>query len=856
MRAARFILAATLLIVARFEFARADQSPTAKSAEPPKLDAYGDPLPPGAYARFGTLRLRHDAKAVAFFNDKTIVSAGSSIRFWDAVSGKLIREISPARMQDVSEAVISADGKQLITGHSEFGYRVWDLTTGRLIHEIKVKDAGVHDRQLVARLFASADGSRYVSRECFVKDAVSMPKKQTLHATIYATGSSAKPIQLMTEPDSVHLCGISPDGTCIITAGETEVNSSKGKPLVFWDAVTGKKLRTDDPKIGGLQEVRFSPDGQSFVLVGEFYVVLRTIDGRELWRRPTEREGPSITGLTSDRLILMAIDQGTGTIRTRIVDIANGLMVGGWRISGREVSASAISPDAKRVVIASEMCLHVCNLANGATSISDSGHETPVTTANVIANGRSLFSHGELDSDAILWDVGTGSIVRRFHENEGLCSWANCSCDGRLLATSSSDGTVRIREIATGRQLSKLTGFDDGVDYTWFMADGNKLAVVGGGAKRISIYDYLRGEKIDELNLQFATRCMLYNRPDGRLMAKIHFAEPNNRGTFDPASGFDIWDVQAKRVFRHFDSGRDDDGFGDVSADWRTLVSCGADGVIHVWEVATGKLRCSFLASNAEDGGLKVPNELALSPDGATLVCAVGGRIDLRDLATGKRFASFKAHNLDVRALNFTPDGQRLITASRDTTLLGWDMTRPEWRSRRHEQPLTDAELARHWESLRGKNAEEAYRSKWALVGDPTKTVEFLCAQLPSTTPISAEQIKSWISDLDSSQYSVRERAQRELQNQFDQTEESLRKTLAGSVSAEARNRINRIIDVNFAAIPQPDQLRDMRAIEVLEQIGTPEARDLLRRLAPSAVATRTSRDAAQSLKRLEARPR
>jgi hypothetical protein len=92
------------------------------------------------------------------------------------------------------------------------------------------------------------------------------------------------------------------------------------------------------------------------------------------------------------------------------------------------------------------------------------------------------------------------------------------------------------------------------------------------------------------------------------------------------------------------------------------------------------------------------------------------------------------------------------------------------------------------------------------------------------------------------------------LQNHFDQTEESLRKALAGSLSAEVRNRISRIIDANFAAIPQPDQLRDLRALEVLEQIGTREARDLIRRLAASPVVTRTSRDAAESLKRLERR--
>src|SRR5580704_332293 len=76
----------------------ADDIPGKTNPESPKLDAYGDPLPPGAVARYGTIRLRHDAKAVAFLDDKTIVSVGSSIRFWDATTGRAVKEFHDPRM--------------------------------------------------------------------------------------------------------------------------------------------------------------------------------------------------------------------------------------------------------------------------------------------------------------------------------------------------------------------------------------------------------------------------------------------------------------------------------------------------------------------------------------------------------------------------------------------------------------------------------------------------------------------------------------------------------------------------------------------------------------------------------------
>src|ERR1700720_4941962 len=65
-------------------------------AEPPRPDDHGDPLPPGAVARLGTVRLRHvvrdgsGAACVAFSPDgKTLVSGGDvGLRAWDVATGK------------------------------------------------------------------------------------------------------------------------------------------------------------------------------------------------------------------------------------------------------------------------------------------------------------------------------------------------------------------------------------------------------------------------------------------------------------------------------------------------------------------------------------------------------------------------------------------------------------------------------------------------------------------------------------------------------------------------------------------------------------------------------------------------
>src|ERR1700722_9691711 len=141
MSASRTAFLAVLLLSGPAAVSWADDAPGAKSLESPKLDAYGDPLPPGAYARFGTTRLRHDAWAVAFLDDKTIVSVGESIRFWDAATGRLIRQHEHEKLAYPDCAAISADGKLAITRHHGRLFRVWDIASGKLTREFTTNRA-------------------------------------------------------------------------------------------------------------------------------------------------------------------------------------------------------------------------------------------------------------------------------------------------------------------------------------------------------------------------------------------------------------------------------------------------------------------------------------------------------------------------------------------------------------------------------------------------------------------------------------------------------------------------------------------------------------------------------------------
>src|SRR5262249_26769960 len=113
---------------------------------------------------------------------------------------------------------------------------------------------------------------------------------------------------------------------------------------------------------------------------------------------------------------------------------------------------------------------------------------------------------------------------------------------------------------------------------------------------------------------------------------------------------------------------------------------------------------------------------------------------------------------------------------------------------------------------------------------------------------MSPNEMQQALVDLDSDQFARREAAATLLAEHSSDAERLLREALQMNPSAEKRRRIEKLL-----AAP-PAALRSLRAIEVLEQIGTPEARETLNKLAQGSTDARLTREAQASLKRLSRR--
>jgi hypothetical protein len=195
--------------------------------------------------------------------------------------------------------------------------------------------------------------------------------------------------------------------------------------------------------------------------------------------------------------------------------------------------------------------------------------------------------------------------------------------------------------------------------------------------------------------------------------------------------------------------------------------------------------------------------------------------------------------------LDFTPDGRRLVTGHDDGTALVWDLTGTGRPSAAGATRLSPEGLAGLWESLGDAKSDTV---TWELTDRPGQAVALFREKLKPVAAADRAVVEGLVKRLDSPVFADREAAGRELTELGDAAVPQLRKILADGGSAEQRGRIERILTASDATLlPAGDRLRQVRAITVLERIGTADARRLLGEWAdglPSARLTRTAKAA------------
>jgi hypothetical protein len=282
--------------------------------------------------------------------------------------------------------------------------------------------------------------------------------------------------------------------------------------------------------------------------------------------------------------------------------------------------------------------------------------------------------------------------------------------------------------------------------------------------------------------------------------------------------------------------------------DGRLLLSGGQDNEACLWEVATAKAVRRF------PGHKQGVAEVAFAPDGRTVMTAeLWETAHLWETLTGREIGRFGKHGGFLWGLAYSPTGRLVATSGGDGLAVVWQLARPETANRAPVALTADA-LARAWGELANADAGRAFDATATLsAAPPEQTVPFLRQHLRPAAPprIDAKQLEQLVAELDARSFQVRERASRELRDLGSRAGPAVRRALANPPSPEARRRLEALVQrLSDAPIP-PASLQAVRALRVLEEARTPEARKLLEELAPGAPDDVLTQEAATVLARL-----
>jgi WD40 repeat protein len=733
LRDRSFLLACLLLTYSLVALAGQDQAPA--------LDLYGDPLPPGAIARLGTVRFRHDNPIVfaAFLpGGKSVISVSNDglVCVWEFPSGKPLRrfEAQPAdegkagAAAKVTRASLSPDGKHLSAFCSDGFLRIWDWANAKQAGKVATPVSGnpLYDYDYDYYDFGGmGPGGAVFASPVYSPDgkALLLPAStRVLQLVEFPTGKEIGPS--LGHTDRVTALSFTPDGGQLRTQNAT-------KSTHTWDSATSKDLGAITPKLPstpGYPTV-ISPDGRVGVAVSRL-----PIRPALLAVPPKAREAVLFDTVSGKELGTIELEVGITPLYRKPVQF---------------------SPDGKMLAV----------VAGDAQQRIDLYE----------VSSRKLLRLLEAGPAALPANVGPGGVALR-----GRGAAANQSLlfsgRGRTLAFQAGPGAATVvLNTATGKQIAELP------------------AIEGSPA--------LQGAFSPN------ERCLALERGDGTLML-YELATGQPRGTYGskpPASP----------------AAKDD-----------PLAAFGLGvGPFGVGPAAPLKPRAS----------------VAISPDGQLLALSgPGGTVHVWDVWTGKELTVFKGHTLAVKALAFDPKGKTLASASDDTTALLWDLSQVPRPARPAKVPQP-GDLEAWWQALADGDATKAFAAMGAWAAVPKEAVDWIKDRVKPAPPLDRQRALSLMKQLDDDQFEVREQAKRDLLKLGEPLLPVLDQALVGNLSPESERRLKELHGKLTEMGLQSDRLRVVRAVEVLERIGTPQARQVLQALAggaPGALAT-TSAEAA-----------
>lgn len=867
-------------------------TPPPAGLKAPPADRYGDPLPPGALGRLGTVRwrVRHRLFEDDGSLDRSILAVGTwdgDIHVIETRTGHVLYRLHSANDTAYSLAKVSLkrhllvafeierhDFQQQRPGHA----CVWDVVSGKLLRRFEVEPT-------TECLALSADGR--------VMATVSTDHKSGASIQIWDVDSAKRRRTIPRRGDNKEATAIlSPDGSMLAfwsSPDQATVDRSRGCPLHLFDPSTGGVLARLQTAGSSIRRVAFSPNGKTLAVIGESLPVpgggstLQVFDlasRKETLRSDAPAAAADTTGLAgngaadasqppsrpiaySDDGKLLAVGTAHGGIK--LYEAATGRLVRQFPAPPWQSFQLAFAEGRVVAYATPQHSIHIWDPSTRSELTPSAAHNGSVCSIAFTADDRRIVSSG-FDGDVCVWDPATSLLLHRANlvkprdyviGPESMDIPLPLAPDGRHAVLIGERLPHRLIDVPTGHVVHEMP---HQVLPAWifgarFSADARTAVLCPvGDDNHLCVWDVQSGKVLGTFgSFALATDSMPFaldvSSAQGRIAVLTRRADPNKPDKLTVELG--VWELATRRRLWHVSPALSATHQLAISPDGEAVAFVEKDGEVTLRAAATGK----ELRKLATGVGWHATN-LQYEADGRTLaigeISEDGGRarVLLLEVASGGIRAEFHGHCGPITCLAWSHDRTKLASGSTDTTVLLWNLPGRQ----EHATDRLSAEQGEQvWAELASGDAASAYKAEWRLrlAGQDGLTMLEMKLKPVDTTVPEPAQLEKMVRNLDTVRFAEREAAMGALRRAGKAAEPVLRKAVAGELSPEKRQRLERLLAGLGDHELSPEELREVRAIEALEAMNTPESRKLLVRIAAGRDDALVTKEAKASLRRL-----